>query len=116
MDQQTEFKYNCVNCNYKCNEKSKWEKHINTVKHTTGQKKVRSDYEGPYKCTICIDYETPNKTMYKQHILNYHSSKEKREEGFKYYCKLCDYGSFSKDLLEKHNLTVKHKKHEYNLK
>jgi hypothetical protein len=35
--------------------------------------------------------------MYKQHILNYHSNKEEREEGFKYYCKLCDYGSFSKD-------------------
>jgi len=53
--------------------------------------------------------------MYKQHILNYHSSKEQREEDFKYYCKLCNYGSFSKDLLEKHNLTEKHKKHEYNL-
>ena len=34
----------------------------------------------------------------------------------RFYCKLCDYGSFSKDLLEKHNLTEKHKKHEYNLK
>ena len=52
----------------------------------------------------------------KIHKLNKHLTKEDREKEFTYYCKYCDYGSFSKDLLEKHNLTEKHKKHECNMK
>jgi len=113
MDKQIKNKYNCINCNYNCNDKSSWDKHNKTIKHITGQRKVRSDYQGPYKCNDC-NYITKNNIMYKQHILNYHSNIDQREKDFKYYCKLCDYGSFSKDLLEKHYLTEKHKKHEYN--
>ncbi len=30
----------------------------------------------------------------------------------KYYCKLCDYGTFAKKLNENHNNSEKHKKHE----
>ena len=40
-------------------------------------------------------YKTLNNL--KEHILNYHSSIEEREKGFTYYCKLCDYGTLSKD-------------------
>ena len=54
--------------------------------------------------------------MFKQHNLNYNFNKNEREKDFKFYCKLCDYGLFSKDLLENHNLTEKHKKHKYNFK
>jgi hypothetical protein len=109
--QSNEFRFKCENCKYYCNEKSKWTKHILSTKHTTGIKKIRSDYTGPYNCNEC-DYKTKNKTIYKQHVLNYHSTKEKREKEFKYYCILCDYGSFSKDLLDRHNLSLKHKRRE----
>ena len=107
--QEKEYKYNCERCNYKCNENSKWDKHINTEKHKTGKNKKRSDYGGPYKCEIC-NYETENKSTFLQHKLNYHSTKEEREKEFKYYCKACDYGTISKDILDKHNLSDKHKK------
>ena len=115
MDQQTEFKYNCVNCNYKCNEKSKWGKHVNTVKHTTGHKKIRSDYKGDKKCNEC-DYigKTINNLI--EHNLNKHSTIEKREQEFNYYCKLCDYGTLSIDLINNHNNTQKHKRYESFLK
>ena len=115
MDDKKEFKYNCINCNYSCNENSKWEKHINTVKHLTGHKKIRSDCKAPNKCLIC-KYETKNNIIFKQHNLNYHSNKEEREKEYNYYCKLCDFGTFYKNLFEKHNLTEKHKKYECNIK
>lgn len=108
--QEKEYKYNCERCNYRCNENSKWDKHINTEKHKTGKNKKRSDYkEEPYKCNIC-EYKTRNNALYKQHTLNYHSTKEEREKEFKYYCKACDYGTISKNILDKHNLSDKHKK------
>ena len=31
------------------------------------------------------------------------NAKEEREKDFKYYCKDCDYGTFSKDQYETHN-------------
>ena len=108
-----EYKFICNQCNFKCNEKSRWEKHTESEKHKTGQRKKRCDYGGPYKCERC-EYETENSTTYKQHILNEHSNKEEREKGFKYYCKLCDFGIFSNSLYEKHKLSDKHIKHEKN--
>ncbi len=111
--EEKEYKYNCENCKFYCNEISKWEKHIETEKHKTGKRKKRSDYKGEYKCEKC-DYNTLNKITFKQHELNEHSNKEKREKEFKYYCKLCDIGTFSKDLYENHILSKKHKRHENN--
>ena len=111
LNNNEKYKYNCNSCNFKCNENSRWEKHIETDKHKTGRRKLRSDYNGPYKCNEC-EYETTNSTSYKQHKLNEHSNKEERENGFKYYCKLCDYGTFAKILINKHNNSDKHKKHE----
>jgi hypothetical protein len=54
----------------------------------------------------------------KQHILNEHGTLEEREKDFKYYCKLCDFGSFSKNIYENHIISDKHKKFEerHNLK
>ncbi|ARF12153.1 hypothetical protein Klosneuvirus_3_288 [Klosneuvirus KNV1] len=46
--------------------------------------------------------------MYRQHMLNEHADKEAREKQFKYYCKYCDIGTFSKDIMEAHNNTKKH--------
>ena len=103
--------YNCESCRYKCNNIANWKKHIATELHKTGKRKKRSDYGGPYECEEC-EYKTNNATTFKQHRLNSHSSKETREKEFKYYCKLCDYGTFSKQLIEKHNGSDKHKKHE----
>jgi len=61
----------------------------------------------PNKCTKC-EYQTINKIMYKQHILNKHATLEEKEIGFKFYCKLCDYGSFFIDLYENHLKSKKH--------
>ena len=55
------------------------------------------------------EYKTKNLTTMKQHKLNEHSTREEREKEFKYYCSYCNFGTFSVDLFNKHNLTEKHK-------
>ncbi len=115
MEEQIEFKYICKDCDFKCNDLSRWNKHVQTQKHITGKRKLRSDFAGPYKCDKC-NYETKNSTTFKQHKLNDHSSKEERESGFKFYCKLCDFGTFSKGLYDNHKISDKHIKHEKNYK
>lgn len=108
MEAKKENKYNCNKCNFKCNTKARWTAHINTELHKTGIRKKRSDYKEPHKCEHC-EYNTKNITTLKIHILNKHSTKDKREEQFTYYCKNCDYGTFSKDSMDVHNNTEKHK-------
>ena len=107
MENKT-FKYNCSECNFSCNFKSLWEKHIATELHKTGKRKKRNDIKDPYKCKDC-NYETKNIVTYKKHILNAHSNKERRENEFKFYCKKCDFGTFSKDTFNGHNETPRHK-------
>ena len=104
-------KYNCDKCNFNCNTKARWDAHINTQLHITGIKKKRSDYKEPYLCDKC-DYKSKNKTTFQMHKLNNHSTKEEKEKGFKYYCKICDFGCFYEELINAHNQTIKHK---YNL-
>lgn len=101
-------KYNCEQCNFKCNTKARWTAHINTELHKTGTKKRRSDYKEPMLCDKC-DYSTKNKTTLIKHKLNKHSNIDEREKEFKYYCKVCDFGTFSQDSLSIHNNTDKHK-------
>jgi len=103
-----QHKYVCVKCNFKCNIKAKWETHINTELHKTGIRKKRSDYKEPINCEHC-NYKTKNKTTLLKHKLTQHSTKEEREQKFKYYCTLCDYGTFSLDSFEIHKNTKKHK-------
>jgi hypothetical protein len=50
------------------------------------------------------------------HKLNFHANKEERKKEFKYYCEICDYGTFSKDFIENHNNNTKHKKRIENYK
>ncbi len=104
------YKFTCEKCDYKCNIISRWEKHINSTLHITGKKKIRSDFKGDRKCEKC-DYKTLNIYSLKEHILNYHSTFEEREKEFKFFCKLCDYGTFSKDIFNNHNNTKKHLRH-----
>ncbi len=105
------FKYICNQCKFNCNEQSRWLIHINSEKHKTGKRKKRSDYKETRNCDKC-EYETRNETLLKQHILNEHSNKKERLEGFKYYCKKCDMGTFSNAIYEKHIKTEKHIKCE----
>lgn len=106
-----EYKYICEPCRFKCNSEQRWQKHIATELHKTGKRKVRCDYGGPYKCDEC-NYKTLNAAYFKQHKLNDHSSKETREKEFKFYCKLCDFGTFYSKFMDKHKDTDKHKTHE----
>lgn len=106
-ENNNKYKFVCEKCNYKCKFESHWNNHINTELHKTGQRKIRSDLKEPFKCDKC-DYKTKNITTLKQHKLNEHSTIEEREKEFKFYCKICDLGSFSKDIFENHNKSEKH--------
>jgi hypothetical protein len=107
MDTKEE-KYNCEQCKFKCNTKARWNAHINTELHKTGTKKKRSDYKEPTQCEKC-EYKTKNRTTLIKHTLNKHATKEEREKQFRYYCKICDFGTFSEDSLLVHENTEKHK-------
>ena len=104
------FKYNCEKCNYKCQFECQWLKHCDTELHKTGKRKqiIRKNHKQPEKCKNC-DYSTKNTFLMKKHILNEHSTKEEREKQFKFYCSYCNFGTFSKDTIEIHNNTNKHK-------
>ena len=107
-NKETEYKYSCEKCEYKCNYISQWNNHINTELHKTGLRKKRSDCKEDIKCEKC-DYKTRNLTTMKKHKLNKHLSLEEREKGFKFYCKSCDFGSFSQDTMDVHYNSEKHK-------
>jgi len=109
-----ELKYNCEKCKYKCQFECQWKKHCDTVLHKTGLRKKKDNYKQPEKCKDC-EYMTKNTALMKKHRLNEHALKEEREKGFKYYCSSCDFGTFSKDTLDVHNNTNKHKKYQLRL-
>ncbi|ARF12267.1 hypothetical protein Klosneuvirus_4_82 [Klosneuvirus KNV1] len=105
----TDHKYKCEKCNFASNYKSALNKHYTTELHKTGKRKTRSDTIEPHTCNKC-NYKNKNIIAYKKHMLNEHSNKETREKEFKYYCKYCDIGTFSKDTYNEHLETDKHKK------
>jgi len=113
--EEVKYKFNCDNCEYNCNYESEWIKHCNTELHKTGTRKKRSDYKESYECEKC-EYKTRNIIILKQHKLNEHSNLEERKKEFKYYCELCDIGTFSKDLFNNHKKSNKHVKHESRIK
>lgn len=101
-------KYNCSKCKYNTNNLYDWNIHINREIHKNGIKKKRSDIKDPYKCEKC-NYITKNKTIFKQHCLNYHSTFEERKNNFKFFCEKCNYGTFAESFIEKHKNSKKHK-------
>lgn len=107
MDEKS--KYICEKCKFESNIKSRWNAHINTELHKTGKRKKRIDIKEPFKCNNC-EYQTKNKTLLIQHQLNAHADIKERQKKFRYYCKNCDYGTFSIDLYNRHIETDKHKK------
>jgi len=109
-EKKSKPKYICKKCKFECVFKSNMGKHKQTELHKTGKRKKRSDCKEPYKCEEC-EYETKNKTTFKQHVLNEHADLKTRKKEFKYYCKHCDFGTFSIDIINNHNNSKKHKKY-----
>jgi hypothetical protein len=104
-----EHKYSCEKCNFFTNAKSTWEMHIKSNKHTGKERSQRCDKKLLDKCPHC-DYSINNNICMQQHILNNHSSKKERSEKFTYYCKDCDFGTFTNHIFKSHNDTKKHKR------
>jgi hypothetical protein len=105
--EQNDYKFTCKACNYNSNYESKYKQHLETLKHKNNGILVRKKPELK-KCDKCNFTSTHNEG-FKTHYLTKHSSKEEKEKEFTYYCKLCDFGTFSKSLIEIHNNSKKHK-------
>lgn len=104
----SDSKYVCEKCHFSSNYKSVFDRHISTELHKTGKRKQRSDIKDPYKCEEC-EYQTKNTVVFKEHKLNCHSDKATRMKEYTYYCKYCDFGTFSNKDMSKHTETKKHK-------
>ncbi len=107
MDNNT-FNFFCSKCNYGTNFKQSYERHILSGLHLTGTKTIIPKTIITYTCDQCNDFQTKNKYNYISHQLNYHSTKEERKEKYKFYCDTCDFGVFSKKLIDIHVKTKKH--------
>lgn len=102
-------KFYCEPCRYGTDSKSCYERHLKTTLHITGKRKERSD-KIAYQCeSPGCDYMSHNNLNYFVHILNCHSTKEERAQGYKYYCEKCDFGVFVKTAYDHHLETNKHK-------
>lgn len=104
-----EYKFKCDKCEYFTNAKSGWIKHINSGMHLEGHRAIRCDKKLIDKCPKC-DYTTKNTIAMDTHILNNHSTNKERKEKFRYYCEVCDFGSFSGKHYKKHLETQRHKR------
>ena len=77
-NQQIDYKYNCIECNYHTNVKVNWNIHLMTDKHNrNGKKKSIS-------CNKC-NYTGSNHWNLKLHLLSQHSTIEERKNS-KFYC------------------------------
>lgn len=104
---EQKYKYECHPCDFHTNNKILLEKHIRTELHRNGKRKIRCDKKCLDKCPSC-DYTSKSNITMNHHILTKHKTKEEREKEFKYYCKRCDYGTFTKSLFDRHSLSTKH--------
>ena len=107
------YKFYCEKCNFGTDTKTRLTRHEETDLHKTGQRKKRESWKKKeedkkiYKCKDC-DYTTSFNKNYLTHKLNNHSSKEERASLYKYYCSLCNVGSFTILEFNKHKETLKH--------
>jgi len=106
MEEENNSKFKCEECNYKTNYKSSYDKHLRSVLHQTGERKIRSDKKNK-NCNIC-EYSCSTEKNLKSHKLIYHLTKDDRKEKFKYYCEKCDYGNDCNILYKKHLESKKH--------
>jgi hypothetical protein len=104
-------KYKCKLCKFYTNGNIAWDKHVETEKHKSGgvKRKIRCDkkIKTEIECPHC-DYKNMYKICMKSHMLNNHSTKEERKNGFKHYCERCDYGTFSEKRYNDHIISQTH--------
>jgi hypothetical protein len=100
-NKMSDKQYNCQKCDVSFQFKYQLERHNNSKKHI-GNKVA-------YHCGRgSCDYHTINKTNFKMHMLNNHSTVKQKMEGFPYYCKTCDIGCGSVSTYDKHMQSKKH--------
>jgi hypothetical protein len=108
IEANTDDKYYCECCNYKCKYPTHWQQHIDSEKHkNNGIRPPRSDKIYKDKCSFC-NYSPNNLSSLKTHCLTHHSTKEERKKEFKFYCDKCDFGTFADILFTRHLETKKH--------
>jgi hypothetical protein len=101
-------KFICEKCNYKTNLKSLILQHYETELHKTGERgKKRIKEKELFSCDKC-NFSSTNKNNYLTHKLNNHSTKEERNQQFKYYCDNCDFGVFTASSFEIHKNSLRH--------
>jgi hypothetical protein len=96
----------CSTCHYETPIKAYWDRHLLSWKHQHGgQTKSKILKANCEKCGVKFS----TTTNMKQHMLVHHSSPQERKKQYKFYCDVCDYGSFAKPAYEQHVLTRKHR-------
>ena len=108
---EEEIKFKCEKCNYETKNKHSYNKHIETILHITGEKKIRSDKKNN-KCDECNNEYSSQRAL-KEHKLNKHSNKKEKKVEYKYYCEICNVGKNNKLVYEKH---IKSDRHEQMIK
>lgn len=106
-----ERKYKCTLCNMKFRFKFELNRHKGTANHIRRKNKDIIDDETifKYNCEEC-DYGTVDNRKLRLHILNFHSTVEKRKQNFNYYCDSCDFGTMCASQYRNHCKTKKHLK------
>jgi hypothetical protein len=97
----------CEKCNYKTTIIGCYKQHLKTTLHITGKRKERKD-KNIFECKHCNDYKNNNHINFMNHVLTNHATKEERKKGYRYYCDVCDVGSFVEAVIKKHNNSKKH--------
>jgi len=107
IKEMEEYKFYCVKCDKGFDYEIYYKRHLESSLHLTGKRKPRKDIKEEFECNKC-GYKTKNINNYRTHNLNNHSTQKEKEEGFKYYCKSCDFGVFTESLYNKHLKTKTH--------
>jgi len=103
------YRFNCEKCKYYTDIKNSYDKHIESVLHLTGKRKIRKDRKQEYyQCEDC-DFRTNHEHNFNTHCLNNHATPEEKKNQFTYYCDKCNFGTFVQNAFTRHELTKKHK-------
>ena len=94
------YNFNCLNCNYSCNSKQNYEKHLTTQKHLKNANIFRCE-DCNYTCNTFQNYEKHLDTY--KHI-NAISNKNKPA----FICKKCKYICYNQQRFNRHLETQRH--------